>query len=170
MRILKFGPSRYCCCVTASAKVLRVVSGLFIQLFLCFRSLIKNYAIKDSFSHSFTLSRVGLWKFAKLIQTRNTYEGLRNRHEFYRHPVSLLRKETCLLTRARESKISFKASKNWWTKACSLLNTSYNVVTKQCIFVTWIKAFPAFLAITEVIDSSKWKQNKNHKETRRFIS
>ena len=60
MRILKFGPSRYCCCVTASAKVLRVVSGLFIQLFLCFRILIKNYAIKDSFSHSFTLSRVGL--------------------------------------------------------------------------------------------------------------
>ena len=38
--------------------------------------------------------------------------------------------------------------------ACSLLNTSYNVVTKQYIFVLWMKAFPAFLAKTQVTDSS----------------
>ena len=29
----------------------------------------------------------------------------------------------------------------------SLLNTSYNVITKQFIFVIWIKAFPVFLVI-----------------------
>ena len=57
IRSLKFPPSRYCGCVTAPTKVLRVVSGLFFQLFVC---LLKNYAIKDSFSRSFTLSRVGL--------------------------------------------------------------------------------------------------------------
>ena len=38
--------------------------------------------------------------------------------------------------------------------ACSLLNTSYNVVTKQYIFFLRITAFPAFLAETEVTDSS----------------
>ena len=41
--------------------------------------------------------------------------------------------------------------------ACSLLNTSYNVVTKQYIFILWINAFPAFLAKTEVTDSSEMK-------------
>ena len=67
--------------------------------------------MKDSFSHPFTLSGVGLWEFAKLIQTRNTYEGLRNRHEFYQHPATLLRKARRLSTLAREYTISFKASK-----------------------------------------------------------
>ena len=35
IRSLKFPPSHYCGCVTAPAKVLRVVSGLFFQLFVC---------------------------------------------------------------------------------------------------------------------------------------
>ena len=59
---------------------------------------LKNNAIKDSFSHSFILSRVDLGEFTKLIRNRNTFEGLRNRHEFYQHLASLLRKETRLST------------------------------------------------------------------------
>ena len=55
--------------------------------------------------------------------------------------------------------------------ACSLLNTSYNIVTKQYIFVLRIKAFLIFLAKTQVTDSSqmKTKQKKPHNETRRHI-
>ena len=57
--------------------------------------------------------------------------------------------------------------------ACSLLNTSYNVVTKQFIFVLRIKAFPVFLVKTWghrfVPNENKIKQNKNHNETSRFI-
>ena len=57
-------------------------------------------------SRFFILSRVGLGEFAKLIQARNTLEDLRNRHEFYQHPASLLRNETRLSTRGSECKIS----------------------------------------------------------------
>ena len=35
IRSSKFPLSRYCGCVTAPAKVLRVVSGLFFQLLVC---------------------------------------------------------------------------------------------------------------------------------------
>ena len=59
---------------------------------------IKNNAIKDSFSHSFILSRVGLGEFAKLIRNRNTFEDLRDHHEFYQQPANLWSKETCLPT------------------------------------------------------------------------
>ena len=56
---------------------------------------------------------------------------------------------------------------------CSLLNTSYNVVTRQFVFVIWIKAFPVFLMKTWghrfVPNENKIKQNKNHNETSRFI-
>ena len=57
--------------------------------------------------------------------------------------------------------------------ACSLLNTSYNVVTKQFIFAIWIKAFPVFLVERWghrfVPNENNTKQNKNNNETSRFI-
>ena len=49
---------------------------------------------------------MGLGEFAKLIQAWNPFEDLRNRHEFYQHPASLLRNETRLSTRDSEYKIS----------------------------------------------------------------
>ena len=57
--------------------------------------------------------------------------------------------------------------------ACSLLNTSNNVVTKQLILVLWIKAFLVFLVKRWghrfVSNENKTKQNKNHNETSRVI-
>ena len=66
----------------------------------------------------------------------------------------------------------------WFSKkekkrnACSLLNTSDNVVTEQVIFVIWIKAFPVLLVKKGhrfVPNQNKTKQNKNHNETSRVI-
>ena len=55
----------------------------------------------------------------------------------------------------------------------SLLNTSYKVISKQFIFVIWMKAFPVFLvkrwSHRLVLNENKTKQNKNHNETSRFI-
>ena len=57
--------------------------------------------------------------------------------------------------------------------ACSLLNTSNNVVTKQFILVLWIKAFLVFLVKRWghrfVSNENKTKHNKNHNETSRVI-
>ena len=57
--------------------------------------------------------------------------------------------------------------------ACSLLNISNNVVTKQFILVLWIKAFLVFLVKRWghkfVSIENKTKQNKNHNETSRVI-
>ena len=49
---------------------------------------------------------MGLGEFAKLTRNRNTFEGLRNCNELYQHPASLLRKETRVLTRGSECKVS----------------------------------------------------------------
>ena len=51
-------------------------------------------------------------------RNRNTFEGLRYRHEFYQHPASLLRKETRLSTLfSHIVHVSKKLSKNCWTKS-----------------------------------------------------
>ena len=59
-----------------------------------------------------------------------------------------------------DSLVDFQKKRN----ACSLLNTSYKVVTKQFIFVIWIKAFPVFLVKTWshrfVPNENKTKQTK----------
>ena len=39
-----------------------------------------------------------LGEFAKLIRNRNTFKDLRDHHEFYQQPASLLSKETFLPT------------------------------------------------------------------------
>ena len=57
------------------------------------------------------LPRVGLGEFAKLIQARNTFEGLRNRREFYQHPESLLRNKTRLSIRGSECTKTDKTSR-----------------------------------------------------------
>ena len=56
------------------------------------------------------------------------------------------------------------AHRRKWRNACSLLNTSYNFVTKQYIFVLWIKASPAFLSKTEVTDST-WTKQKSQRNS-----
>ena len=51
--------------------------------------------------------------------------------------------------------------------SCSLLDTSYDVVTKQLIFFIWIKAFPVFLVKTWGHGFvPQWKQNKTKTTTR----
>ena len=59
---------------------------------------------------------------------------------------------------------SQKRKKKKKRNACNLLNTSYNVVTKQFIFVIWIKAFLVFLVKTWshrfVPNENKTKQTK----------
>ena len=49
---------------------------------------------------------MGLGEFAKLTRNRNTFESLCNCNELYQHPASLLRKETRVLTRGSECKVS----------------------------------------------------------------
>ena len=85
---LKASSVTLCDCVTAPVKfrcLVMFVFDLFVWLFVC-------------------RSRLSLIKIPRVIQTRSTFEGLRNRHELYQHPESPLHKETRLWTRESECK------------------------------------------------------------------
>ena len=112
IRSSKFPPSRYCGCVTAPAKVLRVVSDLFFQLFVClFSQFHQKLWNKRLFLSSLDFIGCGAVRIRETYSNPKHLRGLRNRHEFYQQPATLLRKATRLSTLAREYTISFKASK-----------------------------------------------------------
>ena len=82
----------------------------------------------------------------RIRKTYTTFEGLRNRHEFYQHPASLLRNETRLSTRGSECTKTDKTSRKNLIYQTSLIRLkSRAIVEFNCLWDLELNSFEIIL-------------------------